>query len=147
MGIFGWNKRKSDAANPTSIAELGTKNSIVTSDPSYQFTVEAKRGRHVRQKSKEPVTALEQLPELIHDLVTAVDPGHDRPLGALRALFAISEHAHDDNRKLIVHAEKGLLVPTLLQFLGRCAPKSSEQYLALLVINNISIPMENKEVS
>jgi hypothetical protein len=38
----------------------------------------------------------------------------------------------------------GTLIPTLLTFLQRCPKDSSEQYLTLLVLNNLSIPMENK---
>ena len=41
----------------------------------------------------------------------------------------------------------GRLVPVLLDFLRRCERSSPEQYLALLVLNNISIPSENKRVS
>ena len=36
------------------------------------------------------------------------------------------------------------LIPALLSFLQRCPQNSSEQYLTLLVLNNLSIPMQNK---
>ncbi len=42
--------------------------------------------------------------------------------------------------------QKISLVPTLLHFIKRCKRNSNEQYLALLVLNNISIPLENKRV-
>ena len=38
------------------------------------------------------------------------------------------------------------LIPVLLSFLQRCPQNSSEQYLTLLVLNNLSIPMPNKRV-
>lgn len=37
-------------------------------------------------------------------------------------------------------------MPVLLEFLQRCERSSSEQYLALLVLNNVSIPAENKRI-
>lgn len=55
-------------------------------------------------------------------------------------LFSLSEH--QENRPDMVSASG--LVPELLSFLERCERGSSEQYLALLVLNNISIPRENK---
>ena len=51
------------------------------------------------------------------------------------------------NRVDMVKCADGGLVPALLDFLGRCKRGSSEQYLALLVLNNVSIPGENKRVS
>jgi hypothetical protein len=38
------------------------------------------------------------------------------------------------------------LVVTLLKYIKRCSPQSDEHNLALIVLNNISIPPENKKV-
>ena len=38
------------------------------------------------------------------------------------------------------------LIPALLSFLRRCPRDSSEQYLSLLVLNNLSIPQSNKRI-
>jgi hypothetical protein len=71
---------------------------------------------------------------------------------ALRHLFSLSEHSHpncDENRLQLVHSNNtnGKLVPALLHFLHRrCDPGSQEQYLALLVLNNLSVPPVNKRV-
>ncbi len=46
----------------------------------------------------------------------------------------------------MVREADGQLIPVLLQFLLRCEPSSSEQYLVLLILNNISIPKENKRL-
>ncbi len=46
----------------------------------------------------------------------------------------------------MIREANGRLVPTLLQFLQQCDANSSEQYLALLVLNNVSIPSENKRI-
>ena len=46
----------------------------------------------------------------------------------------------------MIRESNGLLLPTLFRFLQRCEPSSSEQYLVLLVLNNISIPNENKRL-
>lgn len=69
---------------------------------------------------------------------------------ALRSLFSLSEHvsSHKD-RVGMVHwksqdESSTSLVPALLDFLKRCKRDSSEQYLAMLVLNNVSIPHENK---
>ncbi len=44
----------------------------------------------------------------------------------------------------MVRESNSKLIPVLIQFLQKCQPSSSEQYLALLVLNNVSIPEENK---
>jgi hypothetical protein len=82
------------------------------------------------------------------------DPSAEPPSRALRSLFSLSEHAssHQD-RVAMVHWKSSSkeeetspmpLVPALLDFLGRCKRDTSEQYLAMLVLNNVSIPHENK---
>lgn len=92
------------------------------------------------------------------------DTAGELPSKVLKALFSLSEHkeshevrvalvrdgavaphlmlAVDDDQSKGV----GALVPTLLGFLQRCPKDSSEQYLTLLVLNNLSIPMENKRL-
>jgi hypothetical protein len=75
------------------------------------------------------------------------------PSRALRSLFTLSEHAssHSD-RVAMAHWKppkedtSSSLIPALLDFLKRCQRDSSEQYLAMLVLNNISIPHENKRI-
>ncbi|EJK64787.1 hypothetical protein THAOC_14445, partial [Thalassiosira oceanica] len=83
------------------------------------------------------------------------DTGGDLPSRALRCLFALSESSGSRAERLaMVGGEFGplgegtggtrALVPALLSFLGRCPRDSSEQYLTLLVLNNLSIPAANK---
>ncbi|EJK54312.1 hypothetical protein THAOC_26075, partial [Thalassiosira oceanica] len=85
------------------------------------------------------------------------DTGGDLPSRALRCLFALSESSGSRAERLaMVGGEYGpmegeagkagtrALVPALLSFLGRCPRDSSEQYLTLLVLNNLSIPAANK---
>lgn len=65
---------------------------------------------------------------------------------ALRALFALSEDAAvPENRVVMVSGNEGRLVTALLHFLEKCEHESSEHYLTLLVLNNISIPAVNKK--
>jgi hypothetical protein len=102
--------------------------------------------------------------------VHSPDPSADLPSRALRALFALSEHntshdvrvamvrEHDNIGGVVTKGKQGIniiqnnndkagkLVPTLLNFLQRCPRDSSEQYLTLLVLNNLSIPLENKRL-
>ena len=78
------------------------------------------------------------------------------PDSSLRSLFSISEHSssHKDRVTMVHWKPKKRedsdefspmpLVPALLDFLKRCKRDTSEQYLAMLVLNNISIPNENK---
>ena len=92
--------------------------------------------------------SMESVPDYIDRLanVTAEDTGGEVAASALRALFSLSEHANNQgNREKLVHAAEGQVVPTLLDFLHKSAPNSSEQYLALLVLNNVSIPADNKK--
>ncbi|KAL7545680.1 hypothetical protein ACHAWF_009030, partial [Thalassiosira exigua] len=99
------------------------------------------------------------------------DTGADAPSRALRHLFALSEDGGDKGARRIAMVRDGggdgdggdganggegegeeggaerassSLVPSLLSFLRRCPRDSSEQYLALLVLNNLSIPRTNK---
>ena len=110
------------------------------------------------------------IPGLVRDLETAATASGDVPARALRTLFSLSEHGggnngggggsttnggsggktpseSESNRTAMVRQGGGRLVPVLLSFLRRCERGSSEQYLALLVLNNISIPSDNKRVS
>lgn len=84
------------------------------------------------------------------------DPSSELPSRALRSLFSISEHASSQkDRVAMVHWKPNMkddsdesspmsLVPALLDFLKRCKRDTSEQYLTMLVLNNVSIPHENK---
>lgn len=129
--------------------------------------------------SSQSTPSIHLLPEYISALteVHSPDPSADLPSRALKALFALSEHAsshdvrvamvrdgvvavaneevsnknhnkstaNDKNNNTITNKKAaGPLIPTLLTFLQRCPRDSSEQYLSLLVLNNLSIPMENK---
>jgi hypothetical protein len=113
------------------------------------------------------LVTMEHLPDLILDLETAVETSAKRPARSLHMLFTLSEHGHNDNRVEMVRVgdgeiydvnedndhDEGLprscgkLVPALLTFLRRCHVNSQEYRLTLLVLNNISIPFENKRVS
>jgi hypothetical protein len=79
------------------------------------------------------------------------DPSSEPPSRSLRSLFTLSEHAssHKDRVAMVQwksqnEDDPSSLVPALLDFLSRCKRDTSEQYLAMLVLNNISIPHENK---
>jgi len=91
--------------------------------------------------------SLHSLPNYINDLSNARKTNGDRPMRALRKLFSMSEHtSFAENRIEMVRAEEGTLIPVLLDFLRRCEAESNEQYLTLLVLNNLSIPPENKRL-
>ncbi|KAL3782778.1 hypothetical protein HJC23_003099 [Cyclotella cryptica] len=78
------------------------------------------------------------------------DPSSEAPSRALRSLFSLSEHAssHQDRVKMVQWqppSDNSMpLINALLDFLNRCERDTSEQYLAMLVLNNVSIPHENK---
>uniref|UniRef100_A0A7S4NC32 Uncharacterized protein n=1 Tax=Odontella aurita TaxID=265563 RepID=A0A7S4NC32_9STRA len=104
--------------------------------------------------------SLDDVPSLLSDLRSASDPSGEVPARALRTLFALSEQSGDAvplsreaaeaisrNRvEMVQGSSGGELIPTLLEFLDWCGRGSSEQYLCLLVLNNVSIPKENKRL-
>ena len=110
------------------------------------------RRSYLRQKSMTKSmdkATMENVPSLIEDLQSVSDTSDEKTLKVLRKLFALSEHQKtrsQDNRTQLVHVHQRL-VPALLQLLINCPRGSSEQYLTLLVLNNLSIPDENKHVS
>ena len=136
MAIFGSRKKKN--ATRQHIEQAPHKQ-----DVRVYNTQERSRVR--KNKTPSPVEAnIDMLPELVEHLHTSIDTSGETPAKALRMLFSLSESAETENRtKMVRDAE---LVPELLDFLKRCERGSSEQYLALLVLNNISIPSENKRI-
>lgn len=91
--------------------------------------------------------SIEHVPSLIHELATVRSTSSERANKALRKLFAVSEHSSfQENRIDMVRVAEGRLIPVLLDVLLRCEKGSPEQFLTLLVLNNISIPNENKRL-
>jgi hypothetical protein len=148
-------------------SQPSSSRSIQHLSPCLQNTVSG-RTKHLTSKSGLHVT-LEHIPDLILDLESAVETSAKRPARALLKLFALSEPLdrpngknHNRNRIEMVHRfnnqnnrqdafqsdtiHTGALIPALFQFLMRCKNNSYEQFLSLLILNNISIPMENKRV-
>lgn len=135
-------------------------NSVEASPPKEQAPpverAPSTRQRSMKQQQKEQRTNLNNLQteptmdmvhQLVDDLATSMDTAGHQAARALRMLFALSEHASNcENRIAMVREADGQLVPVLLEFLRRCKRTSSEQYLALLVLNNVSIPSENKRI-
>lgn len=66
---------------------------------------------------------------------------------ALRQLFELSDlKPNQTSHRVEMVAENKRMVPVLLDFLKECEFGSSEQYLTLLVLNNLSIPRPNKRL-
>merc|ERR1719162_2140987 len=86
------------------------------------------------------------IPRLIEDIANCEETNSSTSTRALKMLFSLSEDttSENQNRSLMPRQGDSQLVPELLRFLCRCERGSSEEYLALLVLNNISIPRENK---
>ena len=158
MGFFSRRKsKKTEVAPPLKPTDQVPKKkeqqqqqSISTVCPATTNPTPKGQRNLSRQKSKtdEPrQPTMEMLSQYIEDLQQARETSSDPPALALRMLFALSEHGHTTNRTDMVRGAEGKLVPALLEFLNRCDRGSSEQYLTLLVLNNISIPTENKRVS
>lgn len=95
--------------------------------------------------TKKKVT-LDMIPRLIEDIANCEETNSSTSTRALKMLFSLSENtaSENQNRSLMPRQGDSQLVPELLRFLCRCERGSSEEYLALLVLNNISIPRENK---
>ena len=97
--------------------------------------------------------SVEQVPSLAHDLEMVKTTGAELAFHALRKLFALSEHATplEDIRREMVGSTT--LVSVLLQYLERCLAERSDDggqqpqfILALMILNNISIPVPNKRL-
>mmetsp|Transcript_3767 Transcript_3767/g.5782 ORF Transcript_3767/g.5782 Transcript_3767/m.5782 type:complete len:363 (-) Transcript_3767:87-1175(-) len=143
MGLFGKKKGKPLAGEADATPKKSTGKRQSSSRKS-------KSGRKSKQQPVEQPPTMELVPEYVKSLATAADAASEEAASALRALFALSEHNNNastsSNREELVHAAEGQVVPTLLDFLRRSERNSSEQYLALLVLNNVSIPAENKKM-
>lgn len=138
MGFFGKKKAKKEAKKEAAATPVKKKT------PTTPKQATATPPPNDKDTPKEPVVVpdeptLDQIPAYCDEIKAGKEPAR-----ALRMLFTLSEHK-SQNRLAMV--QQGKLVPTLLDFLCDCEKGSSEQYLALLVLNNISIPTENKRVS
>jgi len=145
------NNRKNNTGRKTEGAE-GT----LTKSPASPLNLSTKK--LLAKLSSQPTPSIQLLPDYIAALteVHSKETAGDLPSRALRALFSLSEHAKSHEVRVAMVRDgvvsknrpnkksAGALIPTLLAFLRRCPKDSSEQYLALLVLNNLSIPVENK---
>jgi hypothetical protein len=152
MGLFSRRGSKNDAKNNKKQQQMQEKEAAPpTTNAAATSTSKKKTAKTTAaapQKVLPKVTSdptLENIPQLLADIKSTDDSG-DKPARALRMLFSLSEHADNSNRTHMVTVATQL-VPILLEYLQQCARGSSEQYLALLVLNNISIPSPNKRVS
>mmetsp|Transcript_3926 Transcript_3926/g.6447 ORF Transcript_3926/g.6447 Transcript_3926/m.6447 type:complete len:361 (-) Transcript_3926:153-1235(-) len=110
----------------------------------YDEAIEAKLQNIMQQ-----TPSLDHLSQYVAALSEAIspDPSAALPSRALRCLFFLSEYSsHKQQRFAMVQDADTSLVPTLLAYLERCLRKSSQQHLALLILNNLSIPTGNKRL-
>lgn len=94
--------------------------------------------------------SVDQIPALIQEINQA--SSSDSAYLALRKLFALSEHASEEVRCEMV--AETTVVPCLLRYLERCLEETAKTVsrqqqqpqliLALMILNNISIPVQNK---
>lgn len=141
MRFFGKKKNKTKDGNVEEAKPETSPKGVKVAKVDYGAAPPGKKSAAINP-------TLDMVSKLIQDLATAKETSGDKPASALRMLFALSEHSTDgETRTKMVRVDGAKLVPVLLQFLQRCARGSSEQYLALLVLNNVSIPIENKRVS
>ena len=155
MGIFGRNKKNDGANEPL--------NSDYNNNSGHKNkSNNSSRRRHRSKKQHQHwinthTPSIEFVPDYIDSIrnntISNEDPNHtsndvnnEEAAAALRALFTLSENSSQkSNRTALVH-DYHELIPVLLNYLSRSARNSSEQYLALLVLNNVSIPAENKRM-
>jgi hypothetical protein len=144
-------KGKAQTKANASILVNHDKDSLVKASSNASSSSNADSGFKKRLKKLSSFRAadvtMDHLPDLILELESAQETSSSQSSRVLKMLFSLSEPAESQNRIDMVAQEEGRLVPALLNFLVRCAPKSSEQYLTLLVLNNISIPAQTKRVS
>jgi len=158
MGVFS-RKSKTKSAQALSGGSLSKSSSDIASAISsdrLSCTASAEEKEDNEQMSKSMSTesktkvmngqtepTLNMLPDLISNLGTSDGASGEEASRSLRFLFALSEHS-TGNKEFMVESFNGTLVPTLLKFLSTCDRNSSEHYLALLILNNVSIPEKNK---
>lgn len=129
---------------------FGTRTSVSSSTSSSLSPLDAsfkKRLNKLKSLKSSDVT-MEHLPDLIMDLESSLNSKNGKSPRSLKLLFALSENSQESNNNRVdmVQGAGGKLIPVLLRFLNQCSSKSSDQYLTLLILNNISIPSENKRV-
>eukprot|EP00548_Thalassiothrix_antarctica_P001734 CAMPEP_0194138912 /NCGR_PEP_ID=MMETSP0152-20130528/8650_1 /TAXON_ID=1049557 /ORGANISM="Thalassiothrix antarctica, Strain L6-D1" /LENGTH=651 /DNA_ID=CAMNT_0038836565 /DNA_START=68 /DNA_END=2023 /DNA_ORIENTATION=+ len=94
----------------------------------------------------EPVTTKTELSD-VPRILNEISKGPKAAPRALRQLFEISDlKPNQVSLRVEMVAENKRLIPILLEFLQNCEFGSSEQYLTLLVLNNLSIPKSNKRL-
>jgi hypothetical protein len=138
MRFFGWKKKSkqqtiTEPVNPSSSQEDSASQPL-------QLPVPSKVSKKIAKQPSTEIT-LQDVPQYIQDM----NGSGDKPARALRLLFSLSEHSSEDRIKVV--SDNPTLIPTLLSFLMQSERGSSEQYLTLLVLNNLSIPGANKRVS
>lgn len=160
-----------DAVDDVScVKEDPPPSSIIAPVDDASQNARVRREKHLSSKRDCMYVTMDHVPDLILDLESAVETSAERSLKALRMLCALSKRQDGCeggnshlNRIEMVHRfthdrydgsgedhpsmQTGSLVPAILGFLKRCEVKSKEHYLTLMILNNISVPYENKKVS
>ena len=157
--------RATDISNESNIKHLDTDSNHKDANINTAFVA----ARNKLQAIVSENASIKHLPHYIAALSPSMSPDTSAELSsrALSCLFTLSEveassssgtclHQQQKQRVDMVHGlnydstnttppeSSTPLIPALLSFLLRCPQNSSEQYLTLLVLNNLSIPMQNK---
>lgn len=156
MGFFGKLRRKAKKKKEEE-KRIQPSNDIKDSDSLTKASSSMSSSAHNEKNAKKMKklgsfrssdVTMDQLPYLIKDLEVGTDELRSKASPkALKMLLALSEHPESHNRIKMVRHDNGRIISALLNVLCRCnTQKSNEKYMALLVLNNISIPAENKQV-
>ena len=145
MGFF---KRKKGKAKDDGSQISSTRDSVAANLSKSYSSVSNREYNDSTPPTPVREATLESVPLLVQDLEDATKTSSENAARSLRLLFALSEHSSSTaNRIQMVRMHDAKLVPVLLDFLKKSERGSSDQYLVLLVLNNVSIPTENKRVS
>ena len=169
FGIIRRKKKKNNDTKSSLFKKSKKKRKNKNNKKKHDYGHDATTTTHPRAANTTVVT-LDHVPDLILDLETAVIVNAKRPMRALQMLFKLSSSGPTSSsnintnttrigmvhQKMMDNNDDGndnerykygqRLVLTLLNYIKRCTPQSNEQNLALIVLNNISIPPENKKV-
>ncbi len=149
IGLKSDNFMKHEFSKVGPTMTLATSNSTVDQESVNECL--GNDSKHIESNDSSP--SLKSLPYLVDILAKSDRISETKVIECLHLLVSLSSQKEnntgetlEENRKYMATNDGCRLVSNLLDFLRSSRRGSKEQYLALLVLNNLSIPSENKRL-